>query len=82
MVGWHHRLNGHEFEPTLGDAEGQESLECRSLWSCRVGRTEQRQHSISSKIFLKSRSLSDDSNYYLVRMKGISWQLDLHALEP
>ena len=22
MVGWHHRLNGHEFEQTLGDKEG------------------------------------------------------------
>ena len=26
MVGWHHRLNGHEFEQILGDSEGQESL--------------------------------------------------------
>ena len=26
MVGWHHLLNGHEFEQTLGDDEGQESL--------------------------------------------------------
>ena len=26
MFGWHHRLNGHEFEPALGDGEGQESL--------------------------------------------------------
>ena len=26
MVGWHHQLNEHEFEPTLGDAEGQGSL--------------------------------------------------------
>ena len=26
MVGWHHPLNGHEFEQTLGDGEGQESL--------------------------------------------------------
>ena len=26
MVGWHHRLNGHEFEHTLGDNEGQGSL--------------------------------------------------------
>ena len=26
MVGWHHRLNGHEFEQTQGDSEGQESL--------------------------------------------------------
>ena len=26
MVGWHHRLNGHEFEQTLGDSEGQGNL--------------------------------------------------------
>ena len=26
MVGWHHRLNGHEFEQTPGDDEGQGSL--------------------------------------------------------
>ena len=26
MVGWHHRFNGHEFEQTLGDVEGQGSL--------------------------------------------------------
>ena len=26
MVGWHHRLNGHEFEQALGDSEGQEIL--------------------------------------------------------
>ena len=25
MVGWHHRLNGHEFEQTLGDREGQKT---------------------------------------------------------
>ena len=30
MVGWHHRLNGHEFEQALGDGEGQESLVCSS----------------------------------------------------
>ena len=28
MVGWHHQLNGHKFEQTLGDSEGQRSLEC------------------------------------------------------
>ena len=26
MVGWHHRLNGHEFEQTLGDSDGQGGL--------------------------------------------------------
>ena len=30
---WHHRLNGHEFEQTLGASEGQGNLECReSVW--------------------------------------------------
>ena len=32
MVGWHHRLNGHEFEQTSGDAEGQGGLACCSPW--------------------------------------------------
>ena len=30
MVGWHHHLNGHEFEQSPGDGEGQESLVCYS----------------------------------------------------
>ena len=32
----HHQLNGHEFEQTPGDSKGQGSLECCSLWDCRV----------------------------------------------
>ena len=32
MVGWHHRLNGHEFEQALGDGEGQRSLACYHPW--------------------------------------------------
>ena len=28
VVGWHHQLDGHEFEQTLGDGEGQGSLAC------------------------------------------------------
>ena len=32
MVGWHHQLNGHEFEETLGDSEGWGSLVCCSSW--------------------------------------------------
>ena len=32
MVGWHHRLNGHEFEQTSGGGEGQGSLACYSPW--------------------------------------------------
>ena len=32
MVGWHHRLNGWEFEQALGVGEGQGSLACCSPW--------------------------------------------------
>ena len=32
MVGWYHGLNGHEFEQTPGDGEGQGSLVCCSPW--------------------------------------------------
>ena len=32
MFGWHHRVNAREFEQTLGDSEGQESLACCSPW--------------------------------------------------
>ena len=37
MVGWHHRLNGNEFEQALGDVEGQESLSCCSPQGHRAG---------------------------------------------
>ena len=32
MVGWHHQLNGHEFEQALEDGEGQGRLVCCSPW--------------------------------------------------
>ena len=32
MVGWHHRLDGHEFVQTPGDSEGHGSLACCSPW--------------------------------------------------
>ena len=35
MVGWHHQLNGHEFEQAPGDGEGQGSLGCCSPWGCK-----------------------------------------------
>ena len=32
MVGWHHRLDRHEFEQALGVGDGPESLACCSPW--------------------------------------------------
>ena len=36
MVGWHHRLNGHEFAETPGDREGKGSQACCSLCGHKV----------------------------------------------
>ena len=35
MVGWHHRLNGHEFEQAPGVGDGQGSLMFYSPWGCK-----------------------------------------------
>ena len=35
MVGWHHRLNGHEFGSTPGVADGQGDLVCCSPLGCK-----------------------------------------------
>ena len=34
MAGWHHRLDGHEFEQTLGVCDGQGGLACSDSWGC------------------------------------------------
>ena len=39
MVGWHHWLNGHEFEWNLGVGDGQVSLACYSPWGCKESDT-------------------------------------------
>ena len=39
MVGWHHWLNGHEFEYSLGVGDGQGSLACCSPWGCKESDT-------------------------------------------
>ena len=42
MAGWHHQLDGHEFEQTLGDSEGQWSLMCCSPWGRKESDTTER----------------------------------------
>ena len=39
MVGWHHWLNGYEFEQAPGVGDGQGSLECYSPWGCKESDT-------------------------------------------
>ena len=35
MTGWHHQLDGHEFEQALGVGESWGSLICCSPWDCK-----------------------------------------------
>ena len=39
MIGWHHQLNEHEFEQTLGIGDGQGSMTCCSPWGCKESDT-------------------------------------------
>ena len=68
MVGWHHRLNGHEFEKTLGDGRGQGSLVCCSPWSCKDSDVTERLNNNVSLIHFKLISVStfrERSNFIL-----------------
>ena len=47
MVGWHHQLDGYEFEQDLGVGDGQGSLVCCSPW----GRKESDESPTSIKVF-------------------------------
>ena len=42
MVGWHHRLNGHEFGWTLGVRDGQGGLACCDSWGRKESDTTER----------------------------------------
>ena len=42
MVGWHHQLNGHEFEQAPGVGGGQGSLAYYSPWGCKESDTTER----------------------------------------
>ena len=51
MVGWHHQLNGHEFEQTLGDSERQGRLAYYSPWGRKVSDTTERLHMEANMYF-------------------------------
>ena len=42
MVGWYHRLDGHEFEQALGVGDGQGGLACCSPWGCKESKITER----------------------------------------
>ena len=58
MVGWHHWLNGHEFEQAPGLGDGQGSLACCSPWGRRVGHDWATEQQLPLWFQEQSRSLS------------------------
>ena len=65
MVGWHHRLNGDEFEQTPGAGEAQGSLACCGPWGCKESDTTERLNHKNSG--------SRSSECWLVCHLGTSW---------
>ena len=60
MVGWHHRLDGHEFEQGLGVGDGQGSLVCCSPWDGKESDMTEQLNRISMKLqldFLKEKKV-------------------------
>ena len=64
MDGWHHQLNGHEFEQTPWDSKGQGSLACCSPWGCKESDTTERLSNI----------LSSDAKHIIWRRNGTPLQ--------
>ena len=56
MVGWHHQLNGHEFEQIPEDSEGPRSLACCSPWGCKESDTTEQLNNKYPKKFVKTQS--------------------------
>ena len=57
MVGWHHRLNGHEFEQAPGDDEGQGSLTCYTPWDHKETDTTEQLNNNKSRSRIETASL-------------------------
>ena len=80
MVGWHHQLNGHEFEQTLGDSEGQGSLACCSPW----GSQRVRHDLVTEKkrVFRKWHNLITKRKNVTLQWKGKASQIPLLSNDP
>ena len=63
MVGWHHRLDGYEFEQALGVGGGQGRLVCYSPWGCKASDMTEQLNWIDKRI-LHEHLLSALPSYY------------------
>ena len=66
MVGWHHRLHGHEFEQAPGDGEGQRSLVCCSPGGRKESDTTERLNSNNNINKMSSARKNGHQNFIIV----------------
>ena len=71
-VGWHHRLNGHEFKQTPGDSQAQGSLMCCSPWAHKELDTTERLNSSSKEHRLGKSQIT------VISMEQPSWNSNAH----
>ena len=75
MVGWHHWLNGHEFEQAPGVDDGQRSLACCSPWGCKELDTTERLNWSARKLG----SIISITNNLIGCYLTFSWNLKYHT---
>ena len=70
-VGWHHWLNGHEFEQAVGDSEGQGSLAWCSLWGRKqLDITDQQLSQATPKVLITDTTVTRSSRNHMTPGKG------------
>ena len=76
MVGWHHRLNRHEFEQTLGNGEGQRSLGYCCPWGGKESDTTERLNNNNKAIMVKNlpARAGDMRHGFDPRVREILWR--------
>ena len=64
MVGWHHRLNGREFEQALAVGDRQGSLACSSPWGHKESDTTEQLNCITIKLHIINMLMDAFKNYH------------------
>ena len=83
MVGWYHRLNGHECEQAPGDGDGQGSLACCSPWGCKESdTTEQLNWTELKDGSIRGRALGDASFWRWSPQSGTSKKGSREIISP
>ena len=76
MVGWHHQLDGHEFEQALGAGDGQGGLACCSPWDRRAG------HDWATELNTYDNSRYICSIYSKIKTSNAGYTIELTQIFP